>query len=56
MTIKNIICIFGLLSIQIGSSQNMTELWGNQHLTQIDKEAPNSIPIYDDTQQNYLMC
>jgi len=48
MTLKNILIILGLLSIQVGYSQSENNDWENQLVTQINKEAPHSTLFYDD--------
>ncbi len=43
MTIKNIICIFGLLSIQFSCSQSQINDWENQHLTQVKRKLQTQL-------------
>jgi len=49
MTIKNISILCTLLFLQIGYSQSLQNDWENQHVTQINKEAPHASLFYDDS-------
>jgi len=49
MTIKNISILCTLLFLQIGYSQSLQNDWENQHVTQINKEAPQASLFYDDS-------
>ena len=49
MTIKNISILIALLFLQIGYCQSDQNDWENQHVTQINKEAPHASLFYDDT-------
>ena len=52
MKFKKALLLFGLISIQLGYSQSLNNDWENQHVTQINKEAPHSTLFYDDASKD----
>ena len=49
---KKVLLIFGVIAIQFGYSQSDKNDWENQHVTQINKEAPHATLFYDDASKD----
>ena len=52
MILKKNILLLSLLSIQFSCNQSQINDWENQHITQINKEAPHATLFYDDTAEH----